>query len=393
MTIHRAHIHMLRGPLVVTAAAASFLLPYFLELSQVTLLQLTLALFGILWLCYDLLAFLEQQTRSNLRTLLNSLVLDDLLRLIYDPETGLIANMVGTFVGASSMYALGMSDEQRTKLVQASLLTSSDEARTVLLSPGGCKLLLPESMQTWLEEDEGSSSRGTRQLPLEKPDMEEEEEGNSDTSASESARVEGEDNSISSDEASFRERGIPDSSESLNSNSARHASQSRCSNEAPDTVPKESRTERPSAGLIDPVTMMISIMKELAFERMTPLMKRLPAESTLENVGTAAAFALALQISLRLRSKRSLLSSISALTLGGVATTAFSTILAKHAVLGNIQDKESLQLVAETIAMRIWKRLKSSAMTKVRWQGILAMVVLTLVGRRRRPDTTHPFRT
>jgi hypothetical protein len=360
------------------AVAVSLILPYFSKVSVTFLIQLVIALSGILWFCYDFFTLMESQTRSTLRKFLDSVVLDDVLRAIHDPETGLIACIVGTFVGTSSMYTLRMNAEQRTKLVQASLWTSNDQARTVLLSPGGCKSMLPEAMQTWLDEGD------IKETNL-KPDMEGEEEGDSDTSQSECGVVNEEDNSISSDEPHTSARGIPCSSDPSTAMNEQNDSGNIAQN-----ATKEARCEDPSHGVTDPVTVMFSILRELACERMKPYIQSIP-ECALENVGISAALALALQLAVRIRSKRSFLSSLSALALSGIATGAFSTVLARHAVLGNIHNKKSLQIVVETVALRIWEKIKNTAMSKVRWKGVLAMFVLILVGRKGNPSTSRPF--
>jgi predicted exporter len=76
---------------------------------------------------------------------------------------------------------------------------------------------------------------------------------------------------------------------------------------------------------------------------MKPYIQSIP-ESALENVGISATLALALQLVVIIRSKRSFLSSLSALALTGIATGAISTVLARHAVLGDIHNKKSLQI-------------------------------------------------
>jgi hypothetical protein len=124
--------------------------------------------------------------------------LDDVLRALHDPETGLIANVVGTFVGTSSMYALPMDTEQGTKLVQASLWTSKNQARFILLRPGGCKALVPDAMQRWLNK--GAVTESNR-----KPNINhvEEDEGKSDSSVSELGVANEEDDSALSNEGDF----------------------------------------------------------------------------------------------------------------------------------------------------------------------------------------------
>ena len=364
------------------AVAVSLILPH---LTKVSLLQIVIAMSGVLWFCYDLFDFLENTTRSNLRTFLNSLVLDDVLGAIYDPETGWIATMVGSFVGCSSMYSLGMSDEQKTRLVQASLLTSNEEAHNVLLNPGGCKTMLPHGVQTWLEGDIGDNGKALHLKTV----LEVETVGdgdNSDTSSlPECGVANGEDNSISSDEPCFSPRArAPCNTELPPAANEQHGNFDTSQN-----AKKKAHNCTPCHGVNDSTTIMFSILRELAFSRMKPYIQCIP-ESALENVGMSATLALALQLTLRMRSKRCFLSSLSALAFSGLATGAFSTVLARHAVLGNIHDKESLQIVLQTIAMRIWEKLKTKA--KGRWKGVLAMLVLIAVGKRSGANTPRQFK-
>jgi hypothetical protein len=146
---------------------------------------------------------------------------------------------------------------------------------------------------------------------------------------------------------------------------------------------KQTRSEEPKNLPLDPMAVMFSILKEMAHEQIKPYMQSIP-ETIFETVGVSASLALAVQLGFRLRSKATFRSSASALVLSGVATGALSTALARHVVLGNIHDKESLRIVSIAVAMRVWERLKQTAMGKRRrWQGVLAMTVLILAGRRR----------
>jgi hypothetical protein len=374
MTKQESYLHLWKGPFLVVAVAVSLIRPYIAQCSPEFLIQVSIAFGGLLWFCYDFYMYIESQMRSGLRRFIDSMVLDDVLRAIHDPETGLIACMVGTFVGTSSMYALRMNAEQRTKLVQASLWTTPNEARTILLSPGGCKSLLPEAMQTWLAKD-------VKEATVSKPGVEEAEdyEGKSDGSLSECDVMHEEDRSISSDVPQIRSRGLAFTEDSAAS-SAPDPEDSVRTDEQQST--QEPHCQPPGNDLIDPVATMFSILREMAFEQIKPSIQSFP-ESTVENVGLTAALALAFQLLLRMRCRRSLLGSLSAVSLSAVASAAFSTILARHAMLGNIHDRQTLQLVGKAIASRSLQKLKDMATYKGRWQGVLAMMVLILVGRRK----------
>jgi hypothetical protein len=115
------------------------------------------------------------------------------------------------------------------------------------------------------------------------------------------------------------------------------------------------------------MAVMLSILKEMAREQIKPYMQSIP-ETIFETVGVSSLLALAVQLGFRLRSKTTFQSSVSPLVLSGVATGEFSTVLARHVVLGNINDdKASLRIVSNAVAMRVWQRLKQIAMSKRRW--------------------------
>jgi hypothetical protein len=365
------------------AVAVSLILPYIAHCSPQFLIQLTIAFGGLLWFCYDFFTFIESQIRSGLRRFLDSMVLDDVLRAIHDPETGLIACMVGTFVGTSSMYAFRMNAEQRTKLMQASLWTTPNEARTILLSPGGCKSLLPEAMQTWLAKD-------FKEATVLKPGVEEAEdyEGKSDSSLSGCDVMHEEDRSTSSDVPQIASRGLAFTEDSAAPSAPDQQDSVRTSEHQSTTEP---HCQPPENDLIDPVAAMFSILREMAFEKIKPSIQSFP-ESTAENVGLTAALALGLQLLLRMRCRRTLLGSISAVSLSAVASAAFSTILLRHVMLGNIHDRQTLQLVGKAIASRSLQKLKDMATYKGRWQGVLAMIVMILVGRRKKKASSRASR-
>ena len=146
----RVYYNLFRGPFIVAAVCVSLLLPY---LSHKVLIQIGIASCGFLFFFYDLYVCFENEFRMFVSNLLDRLVLDDLLKTIYDPEAGIIAMMVAAVLGTSSMYALRLNDDQKTRLIQSSLCISNDKARSLLLTPGGCREFLPEGMKAWLNQN------------------------------------------------------------------------------------------------------------------------------------------------------------------------------------------------------------------------------------------------
>ena len=151
---------LLRGPIIVFAVIISLLFPYIQEYCTIwVFMHFTIAIVGLLWIYHDLKIIIESKTRYILNFLLNKIILDDVLKVIYDPIDGIWACMVGTFVGASTIYGLNMNNEQKTELMQSSFyfLRNKYEAHTVLLEPGGCKKLLPNEVQQWLSTGAGAA--------------------------------------------------------------------------------------------------------------------------------------------------------------------------------------------------------------------------------------------
>jgi len=145
-------LHVLRGPVVVITVTTSLLLNIQEYCTMYVFAHLIVGTIGLLWFICDICMIIESRMRYGLNLILNKIVLDDVLRTIYDPTDGIWACIVGTCLGASSMYGLNMDDEERTELIQSSLcLEDKIEAHNVLLEPGGYKVLLSNGVQNWLQ--------------------------------------------------------------------------------------------------------------------------------------------------------------------------------------------------------------------------------------------------
>jgi hypothetical protein len=329
--------------------------PYFLELSTNTLVHLAIAAVGVLCFFHDLISYLESQVKVTLHQFLDGLVLDDLLRAFYDPENGLISFLVGGFMGASSMYGLRLNEEQKTRLVQASLSINYDQANSLLMSPGGCKAWFPPAIQTWLD----NQTKQIKAIEYEEVDEEASEDSIPASPASSDPFVQESSDSSEDNNNSSSQRGASTSSES----SCKH----EFSFENP---PMDTPT--------DPLSEMFTIIRGLAFEQMKPYIQSIP-ESMLENVGMSAIAILGLQLGFRKRTQ-STLRFICNTALSGVATGAISTVVARRMIL----DNESFQTIIKTVTLRTWQKIKSSALCRERWQSTLAMIVLLVLGRRER---------
>jgi hypothetical protein len=377
---------LLRGPLLIAASSCTFLLPYLSQVSVESILRLAVIGCGFLWFCLDLANLAENRIRCSLSQFLNGIVLDDVLKSIYDPEIGLIATVVGTFIGNATMYTLPMNSEQRTKLLQATFWVDKTQARSILSNPGGCKFLLPEKLQHWLEsEKEASPSQPTNLLI----------EPEADTDSSSDGGVDSDD-----DKSDYVSRDCPETptkepafSEPKNQIPPRVDAQVK--NGTPPCMPTDMPDRQGSAQPLpvdieenprDPMKVMFGILRDMVSEKLQIHAQSIP-ESTIETVGMTAFVALAIHLGCRRNARKAVggaLEGIFALGLSGVAAGAFSTVFARHVLLGNIRDGKTLQIVAGGVATRIWTKLKRMAEKNSKFKGIVAVSVLSLLGSRKR---------
>jgi len=141
----------LRGPLLLALVLVPTIVKYALQLSSLTLLSLTIASAGLVLCCYDFIILIKDKIRRNLSESLNLIILDDVLRNIYDPQVGLVACIISMVVGNASMYSFGFTQEQRLRLFQSCLWTSDEDTYKIFMTPGGIQQLLPGSIQEWLD--------------------------------------------------------------------------------------------------------------------------------------------------------------------------------------------------------------------------------------------------
>lgn len=149
----------IRGPVIVSIAWASIGIPYivkwFASLSLLGWIQLFLVVYGLfLTLCDGWILCRAQQRK--VRAYLDQIVLDDVLRSIFDPQTGLIALVSVTVGGQALLYSLPTTKEQRAAVAQTTL---EQDAKRVLLQPGGWKEILPQPLQ-WESMEPEEVSRG-----------------------------------------------------------------------------------------------------------------------------------------------------------------------------------------------------------------------------------------
>ncbi len=363
-------LYLSRGPVLVVAVVVSILLPYIQEYcTPHVMLHLALASLGFLWMCRDISTILESTLKAGLNLALDKVVLDDVLKAIYDPITGLYACCVGTYVGASSMYGLGMDETQRTELVQASLfLKDEKQAHNVLLEPGGCKRLFPSEVQNWLQPSETRKAEGK----IDVVDCSDKSIcGDSDT-------IDAQETFLSEESSSETEESSPSSCHDGLDEESIPKSSPKAKNEK--TTQGDTHTE----WMADPVAVFFKILQGMARAKLKSCAKGLP-RSKIENVGIAAAVAFGIQLALRRSTKKSLITKLCA----GVATVSLGTLLSREALLGNVYDRQTLQTFGKELAVRILKRIKEKSAS---YKSVLAMLVLIISSKRKQVSSRWAFR-
>ena len=379
-------IFLVRGPVIVLGVIACLLWPHVSQWSPSFILQLILAFLGIMCFLHDFFNYLQQKMRDRISTFLDEFVLDDFLRILYDPDTGLIPCSVATFMGAFSMYAFRLDEGQKTKLIQSTLWTTEEEAHSILLSAGGTKALLPKGFQSWLNEEEKEPSPLNSSVNPEPNSVfvETVEESASDSSISEFQNHT--DDSPTCKEIGIEQRDTLSGDFPRRDNSGLEQGRPGIVffNEHQRTMPPEIPT--------DPLAIMFDILRDKTMEVLRPWFAAIPA-SKLELLGTVATVGLCSQLYFRFRSKRTLAGSVSAICLSGTALGAFSSVLVRQAVLGNIQDMPSAK---QCIGAMI-RRSLGHAMNLLRrnkWlHGALALIILSQCGDQRRINTGRRTRT
>ncbi|KAG7346171.1 hypothetical protein IV203_005239 [Nitzschia inconspicua] len=346
--------------------------------------------------------------RAGCDTLLNKIVLDDVLKGIYDPESGLIACLTCAVVGASTMYGLKMKPEQRCKLVQSSLgLASEQDAHLILMEPGGLKALLPAAINQWLQPP--TSSTDELVVPqLSKNNAENESRkgsinGHSHTPGDISIETNStycdgpfmeddqQDEVIFDEETVRNARGLSFHFEKEKEMSPiddvdDEATERHC--------PKQRESSSPVAPEIpmhetNPLAVFATILKEMAYDQLKPYAEAFP-RSAVENAGMAAATMLFLQLLSRRHSKRHVtLGRLVAVALSSVATISFGSILTREAILGHIHDNQSLKVACRDILLRLVEKMKRNVLSN-KAKSFLAMAVLLILGKS--PKTVHTQR-
>lgn len=324
---------LLRGPLLVLVVLVPLITPYLLSFQK--LLSLGLLVVGFSLTCHDITLLLERKTRIFLRRALDSVILDDTLKSIFDPQIGLLPCVVSTVMGNAAMYALPLTRSQRMRLVQSCLSISDDQlTKDILLTPGGVRQLLPTFMQNWLEE-EGSCEDATTMSTITTRKsvvvVVVDEDDNDDESQGSLIR-ECHDTDMESD--SDADAHV---STRTNSNRQQQQQQQRTTRQAPPltTTTTSNTCQSSSSRPPDSVWVVVgTIVKELSQETIQNIVQGIP-DSWLRGTTMAGTLALCLQLRSSSRARRLLLDifEVSAtMGLGGLMISALSAMIVKHSL-------------------------------------------------------------
>lgn len=355
-------VHLLRGPLLLSVVIFALIC----HLSRETLLSVGLLGMGLTLTCHDLIFLLENKLRELVHRLLNAVVLDDVMKSLFDPT------LAATVLGNATMYTLPMSRSQRLRLLQSCLLTSEKDTAEILTAPGGVRQLLPLSMQEWLEPTcEKDSNVNLESM------VDEDEESKEESTSHECHDTDMETDSDVDKSEARTSRSIPIA-----------ASQSQ-------EQPKPTQSTRlPPSPPQDPLVVMGSIVKELSMEGIHRVVQGVP-DSWLRGASVAGILALCLQLRTSPRARHivlGLLEGSTAMGFAGVALGAMSALAAKQNA-GRTDPSTRAAPTAAAIPMglaqTILKRAKELISTTVNSRQLQATIALLVMyyfrrGRRNR---------
>jgi hypothetical protein len=132
-----------------------------------------------------------------------------------------------------------------------------------------------------------------------------------------------------------------------------------------------------STNQADPLAVFFRILQNMAQKKLKTCAEAVP-RSKIENIGIASAAALGIQLALRRPHKKK--SHFIEYVCASIATMSFGTILTREAFLGNIHDKQTMQIVCKDLASSIMKKIKKKSASN---KSLFAMIVLVIFCRRK----------
>ena len=336
---------LLRGPAVLFVATSYLLFTLLLQTSKETQLCLLAIGLGTLLTVCDWAAHiqqsvlaLQQRLRKELHSRANAVVLDDVLRSIFAPDTGWIATICGTWIGTAGMYALPLDAEQRVRLFGSGLaeVDGTLDAREVLLRPGGLLRLLPDGWSGGNSVGDSDDSVGERgesksdRVPIAVASVgqnvrwedEPQPVGTMDDS------MEGEDDS---DTADATDEGSDSSSASSAHPPLHHHDADITRRSAPPTrIPRPTTTTQQQQQQQDPATVAASVLSELLGKMLDRSLASVD-QTTVQTVGVASALTLALQLRRSPRARSALWTMAQGAAALGLAGTAVGALAISEA--------------------------------------------------------------
>lgn len=375
-----APLSLLRGPLLMATVVAALTIPYMLELSPRTLACVALFATGLWITLLDTIALAKTTLKTKACSFLNNIVLNDVLKSWFDPETGWVACWTAFFVGNATMFTLPMTDDQRIRLVQSSLgIRDVQEAKNILTSPGGFQVMLPENIQQWLHKNETAK--------------EEEEDGNekdcdqsNQTQETEQSSETEMRNATHDDDDEYSVKQVPFKLDSKRGAPASRGVKTRAGkNKA--LPPPPSIVHNPSQPCTHPPQYPLDVMGSILKEMASDFIKRTcssMSDSTIQRLAVTASVAFCLQMYKSPRSRRIVTGAIegsAAFTFAGVAVGAITALVTK-AQFSECPTSPSAGGQPSSLITSVLAKLRQAAGVR-RLQGIVAVLVLWYVGRRR----------
>jgi hypothetical protein len=141
----------LRGPLLLFVVILPSLIRSLKTLSIEIWYSIVFGFLALIWVYQDLMHWLKHSCRARINHVLNNLILDDVMKNMFDFQNGTLPALTLGMLGNAAMYLLPLSKLQRVKLIQSVLaLPSENDSIQLWMTPGGIKHLLPTQIQRWL---------------------------------------------------------------------------------------------------------------------------------------------------------------------------------------------------------------------------------------------------
>jgi hypothetical protein len=373
-----APLSLLRGPLLMATVVAALTLPYILELSPRTLACVALFATGLSITLADTIALAETTLKTKTCSFLNNIVLNDVLKSWFDPETGWVACWTAFFVGNATMYTLPMTDDQRIRLVQSSLgIRDVQEAKNILTSPGGFQVMLPENIQQWLHGNETTKDEEDgNEKDCDQSNQTQETEQSSETEMR---------NATHGDNDQYSDEQVPFKLDSKRDAPASRGVKTRAGKN--NALPPPSIVHNSSPPCTHPPQYPLDVMGSILKEMASDFIKRTcssMSDSTIQRLAVTASVAFCMQMYKSPRSRRIVTGAIegsAAFTFASVAVGAITALVTK-AHFSECPTSPSAGGQPSSLITRVRAKLRQAAGVR-RLQGIVAVLVLWYVGRRR----------